>query len=317
LARQRSNSRLATDWKMRTAWVESSSGGIKILAAARCCSPIASKDIFHIGLVTVGLMDMKNSNADSPQRMLPAPPLPANGSRWALFLDVDGTLLDFNDDPRAVEVTAPLLALLHSLHNALGGALALVSGRELDDLDRLFGNPHWAAAGLHGLQLRRADGSFRRITVTPEQQQHMLQAATALATRFEGVQLEDKRIAVALHCRRVPEQFESLRDAAVQMVTQLPGYELQPGNLVIEFKPAGMDKGRAVLELLASAPFNGRLPVYLGDDLTDEHAFASLRQKHGMGVLIGSPHSSTQASFSLRDPAAVKTWLVRVLDALS
>jgi trehalose 6-phosphate phosphatase len=274
------------------------------------------EDIFHIGLANVASMDMKNPNADLPQHPLPAPPLPAAGSHWAVFLDVDGTLLDFNNDPRAVQVSGALLTLLHALHDALDGALALVSGRELDDLDGLFDKPRWAAAGLHGLQLRRADGSFRRITIAPEQQKKMQQATEALAARFAGVQLEDKQIAVALHCRRAPEQFAPLHDAAVELIAQLPGYELQPGNLVIEFKPVGMDKGRAVVELLGSPPFAGRLPVYLGDDLTDEHAFASIQKKHGIGVLIGSARS-TQASFSLPGPAAVEVWLARVLDALS
>jgi len=256
-----------------------------------------------------------DATTHSNQSALPAPPLPALDAHWALFLDVDGTLIGFNDDPQAVAINDSLLIKLHALHDALDGALALVSGRELDDLDRLFGRPHWAMAGLHGLQLRRADGSFRRMTVTADDQQRMHQAAIALAARFDGVQIENKRIAVALHCRRAPGQFESLHEAAIELIGRLPGYELQPGNLVIEFKPAGMDKGRAVAELLASAPFDGRLPVYLGDDLTDEHAFDGIRKKHGIGVLIGTPRA-THASFSLAGPAAVEAWLARVLDAL-
>lgn len=259
--------------------------------------------------------DLAASNELAPSA-LPAPQLPADDAHWALFLDVDGTLIDFHDDPQAVAIPASLLALLHALYTALDGALALVSGRGLDDLDRLFGHPRWAMAGLHGLELRRADGSFRRLTVSAQDQQQMHEATAALAARFSGVQYEDKQIAVALHCRRAPHQFESLRDAAATVIDQLPGYELQPGNLVIEFKPAGMDKGRAVAELLASAPFDGRVPLYLGDDLTDEHAFDSVRKKHGIGVLVGSPRA-THASFSLPGPAAVEAWLARVLDALS
>ena len=259
--------------------------------------------------------DLAASNEPAPSA-LPAPQLPADDAHWALFLDVDGTLIDFRDDPQAVAIPASLLALLHALYTALDGALALVSGRALNDLDRLFGHPRWAMAGLHGLELRRADGSFRRLTVSAQEQQQMHEATAALAARFSGVQYEDKQIAVALHCRRAPHQFESLRDAAAALIDQLPGYELQPGNLVVEFKPAGMDKGRAVAELLASAPFDGRVPLYLGDDLTDEHAFDSVRKKHGIGVLVGSPRA-THASFSLPGPAAVEAWLARVLDALS
>ncbi len=241
--------------------------------------------------------------------------MPADTAQWGLFLDVDGTLLDFVDDPRKVEVSAALLETLHGLHEVLQGALALVSGRDLDDLDRLFGNTRWAAAGLHGLQLRRADGSFRRITVTEEQQAYMHRVTTALAAQFPDVQVEDKGIAVALHCRRAPSQFEPLSDAAKKVMTQISGYELQPGNWVIEFKPAGMDKGRAVMELLASAQFDGHTPVYLGDDLTDEHAFGSVVRRHGMGVIIGR-RRPTLARFALPDPAATHAWLAEVLDTL-
>jgi trehalose 6-phosphate phosphatase len=119
-----------------------------------------------------------------------------------------------------------------------------------------------------------------------------------------------------LHCRRAPAQLPALHEAAVALMTQLPGYELQPGNLVLEFKPSGMDKGRAVLELLQRAPFAGRLPVYLGDDLTDEHAFASVNARHGLSVRVGAREPS-MATFTLADPVAAEAWLTRVLDALT
>lgn len=242
--------------------------------------------------------------------------MPDAGARWAIFLDVDGTLLDFADDPSAVEVGSSLLSLLHALHRSLDGALALVSGRELEQLDRLFGHPQWPAAGLHGLQLRRADGSHRDFRVAAGQQTQMRLAAQALAARFIDVQLEDKQSAIALHCRRAPEQMPALHQAALALLPQLPGYELQPGNLVLEFKPAGMDKGHAVHELMAQAPFHGRQPVYLGDDLTDEHAFAQVNREHGLSVRIGT-REPTQAEFTLPGPAATEAWLTRVLDALT
>jgi trehalose 6-phosphate phosphatase len=246
---------------------------------------------------------------------LPPPPLPAAGARWAILLDVDGTLLDFADDPRTVQPDTALLQLLHALHRRLDGALALVSGRTLADLDRLFAAPHWAAAGVHGLQLRHADGSGREVAVAPAQQARMHDVARTLAARFDGVQLEDKHAAVALHCRRAPAQLPALREAAIAAVAQLPGYQLQPGNLVLEFRPAGMDKGCAVLELLQRAPFAGRWPVYLGDDLTDEHAFARINAQGGLSVRIGTREPSLAAS-TLPGPAAAEAWLTGVLDAL-
>lgn len=247
---------------------------------------------------------------------LPAPPLPSADADWALLLDVDGTLLEFVDDPRAVRVNVELLALLDALHGATGGALALVSGRRLDDLDRIFAHPHWSAIGLHGLELRVADGAPRHHAVSSTQQARMQREAQALAARFDGVQVENKQQAVALHCRQSAADLERLHAAALALVATLPGYELQPGNQVLEFKPSGMDKGRAVHELLQHEPFVHRLPVYLGDDLTDEHAFDAVNRAHGISIRVGDRQPSA-ARFTLPDPVATTAWLARVLDALT
>lgn len=251
-----------------------------------------------------------------PRPVLPAPPLPAADTRWALLLDVDGTLLDFVDEPRSVRIGPALLALLHALYRATDGALALVSGRELGDLDRIFERPHWAAIGLHGLELRHANGGFRRLSMPQTQQDRMHREALALAARFEGVKLENKQLAIALHCRHWPEQLARLHDAASALAERLPGYELQAGHQVLEFKPAGMDKGRAVLELLQHPPFADRIPVYLGDDLTDEHAFDTVNRRRGISIRVGEREPSA-AHFTLSDPAATEVWLTRVLHALT
>lgn len=251
---------------------------------------------------------------DTQPADLPAPPLPTPDARWALFLDVDGTLLDFHDDPAAVVVSPHLLALLQRLHAALDDALSLVSGRALADLDRLFG-PSWAMAGLHGLQLRHADGRCREHPFDTSAHAQLRQRAEALLGALDGIQLEDKGIAIALHCRRSPERFEAMRDAAAALADAMPGYELQAGNLVMEIKPAGMDKGRAVRELLRQPPFAGRQPIYLGDDLTDEHAFDTVARAGGCGIRVGH-RRPTAAQFTLPSPAAVQHWLLRVHRAL-
>ena len=250
----------------------------------------------------------------TPSTDLPAPPLPAPDARWALFLDVDGTLLDFHDDPAAVAASPELLALLQRLHAELHGALSLVSGRALADLDRLFGQP-WAMAGLHGLQLRHADGQRREHPLDTSAHSQLKQRAEAMLEALGGIELEDKGIAIALHCRRSPERFAAMRDAAAALAEAMPGYELQAGNLVMEIKPAGMDKGRAVRELLQRPPFAGRQPVYVGDDLTDEHAFDTVARAGGYGVRVGCRHP-TAAQFTLPSPAAVQHWLIRVHHAL-
>lgn len=249
------------------------------------------------------------------------PPLPLSDdgrtrARWSLFLDVDGCLLDFADDPDAVAVTPALRDVLLQLHDRLDGALALVSGRTVDDLQRLFGAPAWTMAGLHGFELRRDDGRRRELLIDPGHEALMRREVYVLARHLPDVQLEDKGHAIALHCRRAPRQLPAMQQAACALIERLPGYELQDGDLVVEFKPAGIDKGRVVAELLLQSPFAGRRPVYLGDDLTDEHAFATVNAASGISVRVGEREPS-QAHFTLSSPSAVHAWLHCVLNALS
>ena len=246
---------------------------------------------------------------------LPAPPLPGTDDRWALFLDVDGTLLEFADRPDDVRVEPELYALLAELYAHLDGALALVSGRSLSGLDALFGAPPWAMAGLHGLQLRHADGERRETRISASRRTLVLHAAEAIAREHPGVLVENKDLAVALHCRAAPAAYEALREAVDALLPGLPGYELQAGNLVLELKPAGMDKGKAVTELLERAPFAGRLPVYLGDDLTDEHGFAATNLENGISVRVGE-REPTLAQYTLPGPSSAQAWLQRVLNVL-
>jgi len=246
---------------------------------------------------------------------LPAPPLPVAHEAWALFLDVDGSLIDFADRPERVHVSKTLMGLLSQLHTALGGALALVSGRRIEDLQRLFGAPPWAMAGVHGLQLRHADGARRDIELDHAEQQRLRHAVHGMATRFPQVMLEDKGIAIALHDRSSDPGMRALREASEALLKELPDYELQLGHHVIELKPAGMDKGQAVAELLERPPFQGRMPVYVGDDFTDEHGFATVNLENGISIRVGQREPSL-AQYTLSGPTAVQAWLARVLHAL-
>jgi len=239
---------------------------------------------------------------------LPPPPKPDRGHPWALFLDVDGTLLDFVDDPAAVRVPPALALSLDILHERLGGALALISGRSIADLDRLFGRSSWAAGGLHGFERRNSQGPIERLQVNPSQVEELRRNTAALAMQLPGIRVEDKGVAVALHYREAPEQGDALKLAAHALAEELSGYELQPGNHVVEFKPRGMDKGMAVTALLQTPPFEGRLPVYIGDDLTDEHGFVAANAHGGLSVRVGDREPS-QATSTLADVASVHAWL--------
>jgi trehalose 6-phosphate phosphatase len=246
---------------------------------------------------------------------LPAPPLPDGTASWALLLDVDGSLLSFADDPEAVHVELSLARTLLQLHEHLDGALALISGRTIASLDHLFGQPRWAVAGLHGLEMRTADGPIERTYVDPTQRDRVFRAASDLAASLPGVRIEDKGVSIALHFREAPWQETALDAAVPRLIEDIPSYELQPGNHVFEFKPRGMNKGWAVAHLLDTSPFVGRTPVYIGDDLTDEYAFAVTNAHKGMSIRVGT-REPTSAHFTLFSPPAVHAWLDSVLNAL-
>jgi trehalose 6-phosphate phosphatase len=247
---------------------------------------------------------------------LPRPPADLVTTATALFLDADGTLLAFADDPEGVVVPAGMLETLDAIHEALGGALALVSGRAIASLDSIFGRPRWAAAGQHGLERRDAEGRMVTVPVDADELARLRATVHAVAADMPGVRVEDKSWSVALHCREHPEYTPELERVAPAIAARFPGFELQPGSYVYEFKPRGMDKGVAVAAFLDAPPFQARHPVYLGDDLTDEHAFAMVNARGGASVRVGTRTPSC-AVFTLSSPADVHAWLDSVKAALT
>lgn len=239
----------------------------------------------------------------------PPPPLPDG---IALFLDVDGCLLPFASRPDAVEVPRALVERLTALQRALDGALALVSGRNLATLDALFAPGRFTAAGLHGVERRRA-GDEGGTAIVPPALRDVHDAAQVLVGAHPGALLEDKGAAIALHWRMVadagkPAAAQASRAFAEDALGRLPGYQLQPGDHVIELRPRHADKGSAILAFLEEPPFAGRMPVFAGDDLTDEPGFSAVNAHGGISVLVGDRAGST-ARHRLPDPAAVHAWL--------
>ena len=239
---------------------------------------------------------------------LPAPPETGADDGWALFLDVDGTLLDFAHDPDSVEVAPHLHDDLANLRERLGGAVALLSGRALSQLDGLFNWNHHVAAGLHGAQLRTPGGDVRTTGNAAAFAQIRARAAELVAAT-RGVLLEDKRLALALHYRRAPTARAAAEHIAETLLRDVgDSHVLQRGDHVIELKPAGVDKGGALAALMQEAPFRGRAPWMLGDELTDEHAFRHVNASGGVSVIVGA-RRPTEARHALDDPAAVRAWL--------
>ena len=233
------------------------------------------------------------------------PPAPADD--WALFLDVDGCLLDLAAHPDEVTVPPRLRDALATLAGRLDGALALVSGRSLAGLDALFAPLRLPAAGLHGLEWR-AGASIREAPASPPALASIQAEAMAIAADYPGAVVEDKGAAIGLHWRSAPTAMEALCGFAEAALPRLPGFRLQHGHSVVELRPAGGDKGMAIAALMREPPFHGRTPVFAGDDITDESGFAVVNAQGGISILVGGREPSA-AHFGLPAPKAVRRWL--------
>ncbi len=245
-------------------------------------------------------------------------PLPVRGQRWALFLDVDGCLVEFQPLPEMVRIPDPLLRNLSELHHVLGGALGFVSGRTLDQLDHLFAPLKFPSAGQYGMERRDASGGMHGVILPDDATVSIVRdRAYELLAHFPGLKVEDKGYSIALHYRAAPHLGDAIAIAAEAIVAPLRGaYEVQPGALVQEIKPSSCSKGAAVRAFLAEAPFQGRVPVFLGDDFADESAFAAVNTLGGISIAVGVDRY-TQADYALSGPAATRRWLATALDALS
>ena len=205
-----------------------------------------------------------------------------------LFLDVDGTLIDFGSTPDSVIVDQPLLQLLQAAKQSCGGAVALISGRSLTQLDALFAPERWPAAGLHGLERRDAAGHLH--LHGPERlPESIIEELRAIARQHPGLLLEDKGRALALHYRNAAELGAGLA-ASVDALTARHGdhdLHVQPGDYVLELKPSGITKAHAIAAFMDETPFRGRTPLFAGDDLTDLHGFEAVEANGGVSIAVG------------------------------
>jgi trehalose 6-phosphate phosphatase len=239
----------------------------------------------------------------------PLPPLPPfPRSDWAYFFDIDGTLIDFADTPSSVQVSDEVRRLLERLYQCAGGAVALMSGRTIAEVDRLFPAVQLPVAGQHGVERRNAAGVYSRHAAPTERFERARERLTAAIADKPGLLLEDKGVSLALHYRRVPELADFVQRTMEEVLPQLAGqYSLQAGKSVVEMKPAGKDKGLAVREFLEEPPFMDRAPVFVGDDDTDEYGFLVVNQLGGHSIKVGV--GATAARWRLPDVEAVRQWL--------
>jgi trehalose 6-phosphate phosphatase len=238
--------------------------------------------------------------------------LPLDINNAAILLDVDGTLLDIAPTPHEVHVSEDLRRMLARIAHRLGGALAFISGRPLADIDLIFHPLKLAAVGGHGAEIRlRPEGTPYRMQTRPLDPE-LKRRFAEIAQIGPGILVEDKDYSLAIHYRLAP-QFGGAVIKSVAAVCDAygcDGLSILPGKSVIEIKPRGFDKGSGLQELMSSPPFAGRKPVFVGDDVTDEAAFAMLPRYSGIGISVGGIVPG--ASFNFDGPKDVRLWLQKL-----
>ena len=230
----------------------------------------------------------------------------------AILLDVDGTILDIAPAPQEVWVPPTLRRTLGRLQELTGGALALVSGRQLNDIDLIFAPLQLAAIGGHGAEFRPVPGTEPRMRAAALSGE-LKRKLASLTELGPGVLLEDKGYSLALHYRLAPDLGPALNAAVMRICEQIPSGTLavMPGKAVIEVKPAGVSKALAVRELMKHPPFNDRHPIFIGDDVTDEPVFGIIAEFGGLGFSVGRVVPGVDGHFE--KPEDVRSWLARIV----
>lgn len=242
-----------------------------------------------------------------------APPLISDLRRSAILLDIDGTILDLAASPREVWVPTELRRTLTRLVDSTGGALALVSGRTINDIDLIFSPLQLAAIGVHGAEMRVDGLGEVQSRVVPLSKLLKRKLAT-VAELGPGILVEDKGYSLALHYRLAPEKGPAVLDAIAKICADTPGeqVEILPGKLVVDIKPAAVNKGTAVSELMQYRPFAGRRPIFIGDDTTDLAAFGVIPRFGGQAYSVGGILAEVDGHFDT--PEAVRAWLAHVAE---
>lgn len=239
----------------------------------------------------------------------PTPPTAIDPLLTAFFFDFDGTLAGIVDDPQAVHVDLRVLDAVRTLHDLSGGALAIVSGRSIEQLDRMLHPLRLPAAGVHGLERRDAGGRTVRVEFDEQALTELRERISAFVRQHPGLLAEVKPGSVALHYRKRPELGSACKILAAELSARDSRVRVVPGKMVFEMKLAARTKADAIADFMAEPPFKGRRPLFAGDDITDEDGFAAVERWHGISISIGGP-AETHASHGLRDIAAFHDWLI-------
>jgi trehalose 6-phosphate phosphatase len=266
--------------------------------------------------MTQDVMDMPpQQDDDELPEAVPVPgALVPHLSECALLLDIDGTLLDFAPTPREVWVPPGLAKTLNRLLERTSGALALVSGRSLNDIDLIFAPAEYPAVGGHGAEMRLSSDSEAVAAHAPPMDKDLKKRLAAIAQLSPGILLEDKGYSLALHYRLAPHAEKAIYEAVSLIRADLPNapIEVLPGKCVCEIKHSGFTKASGVRELMTHEPFKGRRPVFIGDDVTDESVFTIMPDLGGQAFSVGRRAHGVAGHFD--EPRDVREWLSHLLD---
>lgn len=254
-------------------------------------------------------LPLQDAIHDQPDNtMVPTGLVPDLGG-VAILLDVDGTLIELAPTPREVWVPPGLAATLNTLHRRTAGALALVSGRSLNDIDLIFAPDVYPAVGGHGAEMRLSTDVEAAAVHAPPLDKELKRRLAAIAKISPGILLEDKGYSLALHYRLAPQAEQAIYQAVAAIRADLPEapIEVLPGKCVCEIKHAGFTKASGVRELMRHAPFKGRKPLFIGDDVTDETVFAIMPDFEGLSFSVGRPAPGVHGQFGA--PHDVRTFL--------
>jgi trehalose 6-phosphate phosphatase len=270
--------------------------------------------------MTEDLAVMLSQQDDSPEQEATPDAVPVPRSlvphlnECAILLDIDGTLLDFAPTPREVWVPPGLAKTLDRLLVRTSGALALVSGRSLNDIDLIFAPEQFPAVGGHGAEMRLSTDSEAVATHAPPMDKELKRRLAAIAKLSPGILLEDKGYSLALHYRLAPHAEKAIYEAVSLIRADLPNapIEVLPGKCVCEIKHAGFNKASGVTELMKHEPFRGRRPIFIGDDVTDETVFAIMPDLKGLAFSVGRRAQGVNGHFD--EPRDVRAFLAELLD---
>src|SRR3977135_2668688 len=259
-----------------------------------------SEDLVDPDLAEARLRDDKSSEQDDSPETIPVPAsLVPHLNQTAILLDIDGTLLDLAPTPREVWVPPGLSKTLNRLLMRTSGALAMVSGRSLNDIDLIFAPDQFPAVGGHGAEMRIEADSEAVATHAPPMDKELKRRLAAIARLSPGILLEDKGYSLALHYRLAPHAEKAIYAAVSLIRADLPNapIEVLPGKCVCEIKHSGFDKASGVRELMVHEPFKGRRPLFVGDDVTDETVFSIMPELGGLAFSVGRRAKGGEGGF--------------------